>query len=61
MLGENKGCWLGSEEGKILAMRERVAGIVIIFGLLLSLAGCGGGGGEDSPANRPPVADAGDD
>ena len=61
MLGENKGCWLGIEEGKIVAMRERVAGIVIIFSLLLLLAGCGGGGGEDSPANRPPVADAGDD
>ena len=42
--------------------QQQVAGIVMIFVLLLSLVGCGDGGdGEDLPANQPPSANAGVD
>ena len=50
------------EEGYEVRTRKRqIVGMVAMAAVLLSLAGCGGGGGEDAPANRSPSADAGED
>ena len=41
--------------------KRHIVGMAAIVAVLLSLAGCGGGGGEDAPVNRPPRANAGED
>lgn len=42
-------------------IKQQLVGIVALIAVLLSLAGCGGGSGEDLPVNRPPSANAGED